>query len=106
MAQPTPTFKLVLVGDGGTGKVCCILEFRPLFSRVFFCDTLCLQMVSPTYNDHLYTMITYHDHLDAPPLRSLAREASSYGRLTWLDHLCQASLDWRVRKEVHGHTGC
>lgn len=76
-AGSVPTFKLVLVGDGGTGKV-----RTPNFGRPFersACDG------GDPQGDR------------KPQDKRLTIDA---------DHLRQAPLDWRVREEVHCDARC
>jgi len=74
----TPTFKLVLVGDGGTGKVCKFgLEIQPHQQNMLFI-----------------------------PARLAAHLRTRTQTNTRLDHLRQASFDWRVREEVHCDSRC
>ena len=75
-AQAPPTFKLVLVGDGGTGKV----SSRP--SQLLH------------YYLHPYAVRVWHQH---------CREALL---TKTVDHLRQATLDRRVREEVYRHSWC
>ena len=79
-ATAAATFKLVLVGDGGTGKVRRYLEYTPISAVV--------------QSDRIRPGIPCI-HL------SLDRLLTSMP-----DHFRQASLDWRIRKEIHRHPWC
>jgi len=79
-AQQVPTFKLVLVGDGGTGKVCSAPRILLIKLRA--------------------VLGTAHQFDRATPPISI-RYANTVGIA---DHLRQAPFDRRVREEVHGHS--
>jgi hypothetical protein len=51
-AAAVPTFKLVLVGDGGTGKVCYmkLFELPPLALAGEFCSIPAMRSHSPWIN--------------------------------------------------------
>lgn len=81
--QAPPTFKLVLVGDGGTGKVgssntrdspSCLLHQRQ-------CGRF---------------------HLG----RCICEISSATDESSLLDNIREASLDGRIREEIHRHLGC
>lgn len=77
--QQTPTFKLVLVGDGGTGKVRFIRQCA--LGRIR--DALIAGPPLPRLSDLLpQRRVSYHD------------EPIELTRITRADHLRQASLDW------------
>ena len=93
MAATPPTFKLVLVGDGGTGKV-----------------RLSNHLQNPGryagnvhVNSHVFTPLWLHSLIT-----SLERlQQSSLWQLTrFLDHFRQATLDGRVREEVYCNARC
>ncbi len=46
-AQAPPTFKLVLVGDGGTGKVCLSLGVTPSPAGLFRSATHVMELQAP-----------------------------------------------------------
>jgi hypothetical protein len=81
-ASAVPTFKLVLVGDGGTGKVRSIDLLVALL--LVLIDGFEFAFI-PIWAAHFeYCSITNHS----------------------IDHVCQAPFDWRIRKEVHRHSWC
>ena len=86
----SPTFKLVLVGDGGTGKVSreknlllslVVVVVSSMWGHRLACDKACL------------------------PILPLSQQPADI-QTRRVDHLCQASLDRRIREEVHGHSRC
>jgi len=81
-AQTVPTFKLVLVGDGGTGKV-CIIDPLDAMLREAVAEILFSFMPGPVAHKEF---------------RPKANDR--------VDYLRQASFDWRVREEVYCHTWC
>ena len=83
--QATPTFKLVLVGDGGTGKVRKILGIRRARRR---------SLIIPLFGTRLV-----HD------LFSVCGQKVQLTHLS-LDNVRQAPFDRRVREEIHGYAGC
>jgi hypothetical protein len=80
-ASNTPTFKLVLVGDGGTGKVSYIMVIECAATVVYI---QWLVASSP----------------------AVAHKISDHNTDICADHLRQAPFDWRVREEVHRNSRC
>lgn len=80
-APAVPTFKLVLVGDGGTGKVCRM-------------DLLSV----PSVEDVL------QPHIVLPRGRDALWHRSTSNNIT--DYVRQASFDRRIREEVYRDTWC
>lgn len=79
--QAVPTFKLVLVGDGGTGKVSVI--FRPLLERIR--TTFCQPNLSISLDRHSPTAIPS----DEPTCTNFIFLFDDH-----LDHIRQAPFDW------------
>lgn len=77
-----PTFKLVLVGDGGTGKV----------SRIYFGSMNCGGAFYPSFRSAERSLLSKVD------MKS--------NLISKTDHFRQAPFDRRVREEVHRHIGC
>jgi hypothetical protein len=81
-ASNIPTFKLVLVGDGGTGKVSYIM--------VIGCAAA----------------VVYIWKLVASIPAAVAQTISGRNTNIWVDYVRQAPFDWRVREEVHRNPWC
>jgi hypothetical protein len=79
-----PTFKLVLVGDGGTGKV----RIPPAPN----CAPIAAVLPMTPGAGH-------HARHDTSSTRSMLTRPPA-------DHVCQAPFDWRVREEVHCDPRC
>lgn len=110
--QAPPTFKLVLVGDGGTGKVSCPDPCR-LFHRITMSSHdggRRLNCETPHWLDATgFPSVWTETQIHHPALLEFffAQEGIANIRFSiTTDHLRQAPLDWRVRKEVHRHLGC
>lgn len=88
-AQETPTFKLVLVGDGGTGKVSSPEGDYPPPSS----------LAQRSAGNTLSPLPNY----PAARMRGIVLTRNFF----YLpDHLRQAPCDGRVREEVHGDPRC
>ena len=79
-ASNTPTFKLVLVGDGGTGKVS--------YYRVMRC-----------HGSGFLELIAFIPTVVAHTISDRNANISP-------DYVRQASFNWRVREEVHRNSWC